>query len=139
MFDGHGGTDAASFIRKNILRYIIEDGHFPNCMEEAMKSAFLRADHAFADAHSLDSTSGTTALAALIFGRLALISQHPPTVSCLAFLACDCTFVSRSCAFSNLAASPNNLKALDALMVLPYNGWLAWLVRPNSLFQCLSL
>ncbi|XP_010940247.1 probable protein phosphatase 2C 27 [Elaeis guineensis] len=69
VFDGHGGTDAASFIRKNILRYIIEDGHFPNCMEKAIKSAFLRADHAFADAHSLDSTSGTTALTALIFGR----------------------------------------------------------------------
>ncbi|XP_008812663.2 probable protein phosphatase 2C 27 [Phoenix dactylifera] len=69
VFDGHGGADAASFIRRNILRYIIEDGHFPNCMEKAIKSAFLRADHAFADAHLLDSTSGTTALTALIFGR----------------------------------------------------------------------
>ncbi|KAG1361115.1 hypothetical protein COCNU_09G005780 [Cocos nucifera] len=64
VFDGHVGVGAASFVRKNILRYIIEDGYFPNCMEKAIKSAFLRADHAFADAHS-----GTTALTALLFGR----------------------------------------------------------------------
>ncbi|KAJ0966786.1 hypothetical protein J5N97_023703 [Dioscorea zingiberensis] len=69
VFDGHGGKDAASFVRKNILKFVIEDSHFPICIDKAMKSAFVRADHAFADAHSLDSSSGTTALTALIFGR----------------------------------------------------------------------
>lgn len=69
VFDGHGGTDAASFIRKNILKFILEDSHFPACVEKAIKSAFVKADHAFADAHTLDSSSGTTALVALIFGR----------------------------------------------------------------------
>lgn len=61
--------DAALFIRKNILKFIIEDTHFPTSMEEAMKSAFVKADHAFADARSLDNSSGTTALTALILGR----------------------------------------------------------------------
>lgn len=69
VFDGHGGIDAALFIKENILQYIVEDYHFPICVRKAIKSAFLRADRAFADATSLDSSSGTTALTALIFGR----------------------------------------------------------------------
>lgn len=69
MFDGHGGTDAASFIRNNILRFIVEDSHFPICVEKAVKSAFVKADYAFADASTLDISSGTTAITALIFGR----------------------------------------------------------------------
>lgn len=69
MFDGHGGTDAALYVRTNILRFIVEDSHFPICVEKAIKSAFVRADYAFADNSSLDISSGTTALTALIFGR----------------------------------------------------------------------
>lgn len=69
MFDGHGGTDAASFVRNNILRFIAEDSQFPSCVEKAIKSAFVQADYAFADASSLDISSGTTALTALFFGR----------------------------------------------------------------------
>lgn len=68
VFDGHGGTDAACFIRNNILKYIVEDSNFPMCLEEAIKSAFLKADYAFADSSSLDISSGTTALTTLIFG-----------------------------------------------------------------------
>ncbi|XP_062176910.1 probable protein phosphatase 2C 27 [Alnus glutinosa] len=75
VFDGHGGIDAALFIRENILQFIIEDSHFPICVKKAIKSAFLKADHAFADAASLDSSSGTTALTALIFGRMMLIAN----------------------------------------------------------------
>lgn len=69
VFDGHGGTDAASFIRKNILKFIVEDSHFPVSVQKAIKSAFVKADHAFADNSSLDISSGTTALTTLIFGR----------------------------------------------------------------------
>ena len=69
VFDGHGGTDATIFIRKNILKFILENIHFPICVEKAIKNAFLKADYAFADASSLDISSGTTALTALIFGR----------------------------------------------------------------------
>ncbi|XP_068645639.1 probable protein phosphatase 2C 27 isoform X2 [Aristolochia californica] len=75
VFDGHGGVDAASFIRKNILKFIIEDPYFPNCMDKAIKSAFVKADHAFVDTHSLDSSSGTTALTALICGRTMLVAN----------------------------------------------------------------
>lgn len=68
MFDGHGGIDAASFTRKNILKFIIEDPHFPAGVKKAVKCAFVKADHAFADASALDRSSGTTALIALILG-----------------------------------------------------------------------
>ncbi|PRQ19321.1 putative protein-serine/threonine phosphatase [Rosa chinensis] len=75
VFDGHGGTDAASFIRSNILRFIVEDSHFPTCLERAIKSAYVKADHAFADASSLDISSGTTALTALVSGRTLIIAN----------------------------------------------------------------
>lgn len=69
VFDGHGGIDAASFIKKNILQFIIEDSQFPSSIKKALKSAFGKADNAFRDASSLDSSSGTTALIALVLGR----------------------------------------------------------------------
>lgn len=69
VFDGHGGTDAAVFVRDHILKFILEDTHFPISVEKAIKNAFLKADYAFADASSLDISSGTTALTALILGR----------------------------------------------------------------------
>lgn len=75
VFDGHGGTDAACFIRNNILKYIVEDSNFPMCLEEAIKSAFLKADYAFADSSSLDISSGTTALTTLIFGGTMIIAN----------------------------------------------------------------
>ncbi|KAF5462255.1 hypothetical protein F2P56_018277 [Juglans regia] len=75
VFDGHGGTDAASFIRDNILRFIVEDSQFSICVEKAIKSAFVKADYAFSDAGSLDISSGTTALTALIFGRTMIIAN----------------------------------------------------------------
>ncbi|XP_056177396.1 probable protein phosphatase 2C 27 isoform X2 [Syzygium oleosum] len=75
VFDGHGGTDAALFVRDNILRFIVEDLHFPASVENAIKSAFLKADYEFADASSLDISSGTTALTALIFGRTMFVAN----------------------------------------------------------------
>ncbi|KAJ8762149.1 hypothetical protein K2173_007302 [Erythroxylum novogranatense] len=75
VFDGHGGTDAALFVRKNILKFIVEDSHFPICVEKAVKSAFVRADYAFADDSSLDISSGTTALTALIFGQTLMVAN----------------------------------------------------------------
>ncbi|KAG8662898.1 hypothetical protein MANES_01G156200v8 [Manihot esculenta] len=75
VFDGHGGTDAASFTRKNILKFIVEDSQFPSGTKKAIKSAFVKADHALADSKSVDSSSGTTALTALILGRTMLIAN----------------------------------------------------------------
>ncbi|KAL2232125.1 probable protein phosphatase 2C 27 [Sesamum indicum] len=75
VFDGHGGTDAAWFISNNILNFIVEDSFFPVCLEKAIKSAFLKADYAFADNSSLDISSGTTALTAFISGRTLIVAN----------------------------------------------------------------
>lgn len=75
VFDGHGGMDAALFVRENILKFIFEDSCFPSCVRKAIEDAFLKADHAFADESTLDISSGTTALTALIFGRNMIIAN----------------------------------------------------------------
>lgn len=75
VFDGHGGSDAACFVKNNILKYVIDDKDFPVDVDKALKSAFLKADLALADSPSLDRSSGTTALTALILGRLLLIAN----------------------------------------------------------------
>ncbi|XP_057448908.1 probable protein phosphatase 2C 47 isoform X2 [Lotus japonicus] len=75
VFDGHGGVDAASFTRKNILKFIIEDPQFPSGIKKAIKNAFVKVDNAFRDASALDSSSGTTALAALVLGSVMLIAN----------------------------------------------------------------
>ncbi|KAF3670602.1 putative protein phosphatase 2C 47 [Capsicum annuum] len=75
VFDGHGGVDAASFAQKNLLKFILEDSHFPSMVKKAVRNAFQKADSTLADTKSLDSTSGTTALIALILGRTMLIAN----------------------------------------------------------------
>ncbi|GJZ38614.1 probable protein phosphatase 2C 27 isoform X1 [Tanacetum coccineum] len=75
VFDGHGGTDAATYVRQNILKFILEDSQFPVCLEKAIQNAFVKADHAFADNTSLDISSGTTALTALVFGRTVVVAN----------------------------------------------------------------
>ncbi|KAL7154483.1 hypothetical protein ABFS83_03G004900 [Erythranthe nasuta] len=75
VFDGHGGIDAALFVRNNILKFIVEDSFFPVCLEKAIKSAFLKADYAFADDSSLDISSGTTALTVFISGRKMIVAN----------------------------------------------------------------
>ncbi|VFQ60380.1 unnamed protein product [Cuscuta campestris] len=75
VFDGHGGTDAASFVRNNILKFILEDSFFPLYLEKAIKNAFLKADYAFVDDSSVDISSGTTALTALLCERRLIVAN----------------------------------------------------------------
>lgn len=75
VFDGHGGTDAASYVRKNILKFIIEDPQFPICLKKAIRNAYMKADQAFAENTTLDISSGTTALTTFIFGRMMVVAN----------------------------------------------------------------
>ncbi|XVE77505.1 hypothetical protein DITRI_Ditri13aG0068200 [Diplodiscus trichospermus] len=85
VFDGHGGPEAASYARKNALRFFFEDVSFPqSCkvddvflegVENSLRKSFLLADLALADDCTVNSSSGTTALTALIFGRLLMVAN----------------------------------------------------------------
>lgn len=72
VFDGHGGIQAASYTRKNILKFIVEDSNFPGRVKRSIRNAFVKTDHALADTKSFDSCCGTTALTALVLGRSGL-------------------------------------------------------------------
>ncbi|OIV91024.1 hypothetical protein TanjilG_16984 [Lupinus angustifolius] len=85
VFDGHGGSEAAAYIRKNVMKFFFEDVNFPQTsevdseflqeLENSLTESFLLADSALADDCNVNSSSGTTALTALIFGRLLMVAN----------------------------------------------------------------
>ncbi|CAN6681328.1 unnamed protein product [Malus baccata var. baccata] len=77
VFDGHGGKDAAHFVRDNLPRVIVEDADFPLELEKVITRSFMETDAAFANKCSREASlaSGTTALTAMIFGRSLLVAN----------------------------------------------------------------
>ncbi|KAF7837669.1 putative protein phosphatase 2C 13 [Senna tora] len=85
VFDGHGGPDAAYFIKRNAMRLFFEDANllqsydtdalFLKKLEDSHRNAFLRADLALADEETVSSSCGTTALTALVLGSHLLVAN----------------------------------------------------------------
>lgn len=85
VFDGHGGPDAAAYTKKHAIRFLFEDANFPwaseadnnfvESVENSVREAFLLADLALAEDSTVSSSSGTTALTAMVFGRILLVAN----------------------------------------------------------------
>ncbi|KAL2341620.1 hypothetical protein Fmac_009560 [Flemingia macrophylla] len=85
VFDGHGGPDAAAFVKNNAMRLFFDDADmlqsynadalFLKRLEDSHKRAFLGADLALADEQSVSSSCGTTALTALVLGRHLMVAN----------------------------------------------------------------
>ncbi|KAI3459181.1 hypothetical protein Pfo_015844 [Paulownia fortunei] len=86
VFDGHGGPNAAAYMKNNAMRFFFEDAELPQSsyidekflqdLESSHRRSFLLADRAMADELSVvDSYCGTTALTALVLGRNLLIAN----------------------------------------------------------------
>ncbi|KAK1295403.1 putative protein phosphatase 2C 2 [Acorus calamus] len=85
VFDGHGGPEAASYLKEHAMKFFFEDASFPRAneaddvlveeLEGSIRKAFLDADLALADECTVSSSSGSTVLTALIFGRCLLVAN----------------------------------------------------------------
>lgn len=73
IYDGHGGSNCADFLRDNLHQYVIKDSNFPDNVEEAIYKGFEAADQDFIKNHALNSNgtefldkSGSCAIVVLI-------------------------------------------------------------------------
>ncbi|XP_076902499.1 putative protein phosphatase 2C 47 [Bidens hawaiensis] len=79
IFDGHGGAEAASYVKQHAMQFFFQDSDLPQSVldndlflkrvERSHYNAFLQADQALADECSVRCDCGTTALTVLIVGK----------------------------------------------------------------------
>lgn len=98
IFDGHGGSEAAAYLKENAVRFFFEDPNnndhliseeeisdsadltssFVEKLESCFRMSFLRVDQALANEEGgrVDVTCGTTAITALVLGGGPIRRRH---------------------------------------------------------------
>lgn len=77
VFDGHGGVTAAEFASRHLLDFTLAEASFPTHLSDALRASFLRLDEEFYAevAAGRAAASGSTALAALVWGSQLLVAN----------------------------------------------------------------
>jgi len=82
VYDGHGGTACADFLRDNLHQFVIQDKNFPKNPVEALKKGFEEAERAFKEIaqqplkHGGDiDRSGSCAIVSLIVEDMCYIAN----------------------------------------------------------------
>lgn len=108
------------------MRIFFEDANFPQTsevdnifleeVENSLRKAFHLADLALADDCSVNTSSGTTALTAFVFGRYILALEHGNITMYMdsTFLPCQ-SFVFRYISGCDVGQSPFSLSTLNVL------------------------
>ena len=58
IYDGHGGSKCADFLRDTLHKIIFSNENFPENVEKAIKNGFLKAENEFLNNIALDKTNG---------------------------------------------------------------------------------
>ncbi|XP_071727847.1 probable protein phosphatase 2C 49 [Rutidosis leptorrhynchoides] len=85
IFDGHGGSEASSYVKHNALKLFFDESNLPQPdlvddsllkeLQDYHCKAYLRADQALADECSISDYCGTTALSILILDRHLIVAN----------------------------------------------------------------
>ena len=59
IYDGHGGSKCADFLRDSLHKIIFSNEYFPENPEKAIKNAFLKAENEFLSTIAVDKKTGT--------------------------------------------------------------------------------
>lgn len=78
VYDGHGGSNCADFLRDNLHQFVIEEPSFPSSPIKALKSGFQAAEESFLklcqESDSPDK-SGSCCVVTLIVGDTCYIAN----------------------------------------------------------------
>jgi serine/threonine protein phosphatase PrpC len=78
VYDGHGGTEAADFVRKNLHNNIVNNNFFKTNPEKAIQEGFIKTEKDFENLvlnNKMDGLIGSCACIALIYGNILYIAS----------------------------------------------------------------
>lgn len=75
VFDGHGGADAANYVRLNLFNNMMKHPHFMSRPETAVDEAYMQTDKKYLQDQGPGRDDGCTAVTAVIVGRTLVVAN----------------------------------------------------------------